>query len=159
MRGWLSVTVALLFVAVLGCSHKPELSPDERQHTRDNEVASFAKSHGASVVPDFKDSGVTLDWQKALRGPNKLFAFRGSVDDIFEKDDKYFLKVSDIDHKLLWLIQCSEAQADEVGSQRNKVLEDLIIIEVTEIRPMISEDSITEVTGTLRDFQLSTAPL
>jgi hypothetical protein len=109
--------------------------------------------------PDIKNSGVTLDWQKALRGPQKVFAFRGSVDDIFERNDKYFLKVSDIDHKLLWMIQCSEAEADEVRSQRDKALEDLIVAEVTEIRPVISEDSITEVSGTLRKFQLSAGPL
>jgi len=159
MRDWLSVPIVLLLVTVLACSHTHELSADERQHARDNEVASFAKTNGASVVPDIKDSGVTLDWQKALRGPQKLFAFRGSVDDIFERDNKYFLKVSDIDHKLLWMIQCSEAEADEVRSQRDKALEDLIVAEVAEIRPMISEDSVTEVTGTLRKFQLSTGPL
>ena len=159
MRDWLCVPIVLLLVAVLACSHTHELSADERQHARDNEVASFAKTNGASVVPDIKDSGVTLDWQKALRGPQKLFAFRGSVDDIFERDNKYFLKVSDIDHKLLWMIQCSEAEADEVRSQRDKALEDLIVAEVAEIRPMISEDSVTEVTGTLRKFQLSTGPL
>jgi hypothetical protein len=89
-----------------------------------------------------------------------MFAFHGSVEDIFERDNKYFLKVSDIDHKLLWMIQCSEAEADEVRSQRDKALEDdLIVAEVTEIRPVISEDSITEVAGTLRKFQLSTGPL
>ena len=88
-----------------------------------------------------------------------MFAFHGSVEDIFERDNKYFLKVSDIDHKLLWMIQCSEAEADEVRSQRDKALEDLIVAEVAEIRPMISEDSVTEVTGTLRKFQLSTGPL
>jgi len=159
MWDWLSVPMVLLLVAVLACSHRHELSADERQHARDNEVASFANANGASVVPDIKDAGVTLDWQKALRGPHKMFAFRGSVDDIFERDDKYFLKVSDIDHKLLWMIQCSEAEADEVRSQRDKALEDLIIAEVTEIRPMISEDSITEVTGTLRKFQPSLGPL
>jgi hypothetical protein len=57
------------------------------------------------------------------------------------------------------MIQCSEAKADEVRSQRDKALEDLIVAEVTEIRPVISEDSITEVTGTLRKFQLSEGPL
>jgi len=57
------------------------------------------------------------------------------------------------------MIQCSEAEADEVRSQRDKALEDLILAEVTEIRPVISEDSITEITGTLRKFQLSTGPL
>lgn len=159
MRDWLSIPVALLLVAVVACSHTHELSPDERQRARDNEVASFAKTNGAIVVPDIKDSGVTLDWQKALRGPQKMFAFRGSVDDIFERDNKYFLKVSDIDHKLLWMIQCSEAEADEVRSQRDRALEDLIVAEVAEIRPMVSEDSITEVTGTLRKFQPSAGPL
>jgi hypothetical protein len=159
MRRPLSVIAVLLLVAVLACSHRHELSADERQHARDNEVASFANANGASVVPDIKDAGVTLDWQKALRGPQKAFAFRGSVDDIFEQDDKYFLKVSDIDHKLLWMIQCSEAEGDEVRSQRDKALEDLIVAEVTEIRPVVSEDSITEVIGTLRKFQLSEAPL
>lgn len=153
------MTVALLLAIVVGCSHKHELSPDEREHGRDDEVASFAKANGASAVPDIKDSGVTLDWQKALRGPNRLYAFRGSVDDVYERDEKYFLKISDVDHKLLWLIQCSETEADEVRSQRNKALEDLIVAEVTEIRPMISEDSITEVAGTLRKFQVSAAPL
>ncbi len=57
------------------------------------------------------------------------------------------------------MIQCSEAEADEVRSQRDKSLEDLIVAEVTEIRPVISEDSMTEVAGTLRKFQLSAAPL
>lgn len=159
MRDWLSVPIVLLLAAVLGCSHSHELPLDERQHARDNDVASFANTNGASVVPEIKDSGVTLDWQKALRGPNKMFAFRGSVDDIFERDNKFFLKVSDIDHKLLWMIQCSEAEADEIRSQRDRALEDLIVAEVSEIRPMISEDSITEVIGTLRKFQLSAGPL
>jgi len=57
------------------------------------------------------------------------------------------------------MIQCSEAEADEVRSQRDKAPEDLILAEVTEIRPVIREDSITEITGTLRKFQLSTGPL
>ena len=159
MRGWTSVAIVLSLTMALACSHKHDLSSDERQHARDNEVASFANANGASSVPDIKDSGVTLDWQRALRGPQKAFAFRGSVDDIFEKDGKYFLKVSDIDHKLLWMIQCSEAEADEVRSQHDKGLEDLVIAEVTEIHPMISEDSIRQVTGTLRKLQPSTAPL
>lgn len=159
MQDWLSIPIVLVLATVLGCSHTHELSPTERQHARDNEVASFANTNDASVVPDIKDSGVTLDWQKALRGPHKMFAFRGSVDDIFERDSKFFLKVSDIDHKLLWMIQCSEAEADEIRNQRDKALEDLIIAEVSEIRPMISEDSITEVIGTLRKFQLSAGPL
>ncbi len=159
MRRPLSATAVLLLVSVLACSHKHEVSADERQHARDNEVASFANANGASVVPDIKNSGVTLDWQKALRGPRKVYAFRGSVDDIFERDDKYFLKVSDIDHKLLWMIQCSEAEADEVRSQRDKAEEDLIVAEVTEIRPTVCEDSIAEVIGTLRKFQLSAGPL
>lgn len=159
MRNSLFVLVGLQLIAVLACSHSHELSPGDRQHARDDEIASFAKANDASVVPDIKDSGVTLDWQKALRGSRKTFAFRGSVDDIFERDGKFFLKVSDIDHKLLWMIQSSEAEADEVRSQRDKALEDLIVAEVTEIRPVISEDSITEVTGILRKFQPSTAPL
>ncbi|MGA9392703.1 MAG: hypothetical protein WBV69_19905 [Candidatus Sulfotelmatobacter sp.] len=159
MRWPLFATALLMVGAVLACSHRHELSADERQHARDNEVASFANANGASVVPDIKDAGVTLDWQKALRGSANVFAFRGSVDDIFERDQKYFLKVSDIDHKLLWMIQCSEAQANDVRSQRDKALEDLFVAEVTEIRPVISEDSITEVTGRLRKFQLSAVPL
>jgi hypothetical protein len=126
---------------------------------RENAVASFAKANGAKVVPDFKDFGVTLDWQKSLRGPDKLFAFLGSVDDIFERDNKFFLRISDIDHKLLWVIQCSEPEADDIRSQRERALEDLFLVEVTEIRPMIGEDSITEVAGTLRRFQVSTGPL
>ena len=103
---------------------------------------------------------LALRWigKKPCVGGN-VFAFRGSVDDIFERDQKYFLKVSDIDHKLLWMIQCSEAQANDVRSQRDKALEDLFVAEVTEIRPVISEDSITEVTGRLRKFQLSAVPL
>jgi hypothetical protein len=159
IRDWASVAIVLSLITALACSHKDELSSVEREKARDAEVASFAKDSGVSLVPDIKDSGVTLDWQKALRGPQKAFAFRGSVDDIFEKDDKYFLKVSDIDHKLLWMIQCSEAEADEVRRERDGALEDLIAAEVTEIRPMISEDSITQVTGTLRKLRPSTAPL
>ena len=159
MRDRLSVPTVLLLIAMLACSRTHELSANERQHARDAEVASFANTNGANVVPDIKDSGVTLDWQKALRGPTKVFAFRGSVDDMFERNDKYFLKVSDIDHKLLWMIQCSEAEANEVRSQRDKALEDLIVAEVTEIRPAISEDSVTEISGTLRKFQVSVGPL
>ncbi len=65
MRDWFSMLVVLLLVAALACSHARELSADDRQHARDNEIASFAKTNGANVVPDIKDSGVTLDWQKA----------------------------------------------------------------------------------------------
>jgi hypothetical protein len=154
-----SVPIVLLLVAVLACSRTHEPSADDRQHARDNEVVSFAQANGASVVPDIKDSGVTLDWQRALRGPQRAYAFRGSLDDIFEKEGKYFLKVGDIDNKLLWMIRCSEAEAHEVRSQRDKALEALLVVEVAEVRPMVSEDSITEVIGTLRKFQLSAAPL
>jgi hypothetical protein len=79
MRDWLSAPIVLLLVAVLACSRTRELSADECQHARNNEVASFAKTNRASVVPDIKDSGVTLDWQKALSGPQKVFAFRGCL--------------------------------------------------------------------------------
>jgi hypothetical protein len=72
-------TAVLLLIALLACSHRHELSADERQHARDGEVASFANANGASVVPDIKNSGVTLDWQKAFRGPRKVFAFRGQL--------------------------------------------------------------------------------
>jgi hypothetical protein len=98
------VALVLLVVALLSglaCSGKHEPSQAERQQARDTEVQSFAIANSAALVPDIKGSAVTLDWQKALRGPNKTFAFRGSVDDIFEKDGKYFLNVSDIDNKFL----------------------------------------------------------
>jgi hypothetical protein len=159
MRGWTVATIAVLLVAGFACTRKHDLSPEERQRARNGEVASFANANGASVVPDIRESGVTLDWQKALRGPNKTFAFRGSMDDIFEKDGKYFLKVIDIDNKLLWVIQCSEAEAEEVRGQHDKTLESLLVADVAEIHSVSSEDSTTEVTGTLRKFQPSKAPL
>jgi hypothetical protein len=80
------------------------------------------------------------------------------VDDIFEKGGKYFLNVSDMDDKLLWIIQCSEAEAEDVRSQHNKIFESLLLVEVGEIRPVTTADSSTEVTGTLRKFQPSKAP-
>lgn len=160
MRHWVSVPLMLLLVGLLACTRTHELSAAERRHARDIEVASFATFNDASVVPDSKTSAaVTLDWQRALRGPHRAFAARGSVDDIFEKDGKYFLKVSDIDNNLLWMIQCSETEADDVRRQRDRTLEDLIVVEVSEIRPTSGEDSTMEVIGTLRKFQPSMAPL
>lgn len=159
MRGWKLVALALWLFGALACSGKHELSGAERQQARDREVQSFASANSAGLVPDIKGSAVTLDWQKALRGPNKTYAFRGSVDDMFEKDGKYFLNVSDIDNKLRWIIQCSEAEAEEARSQRDKAFEFLLVAQVTEIRPVTSEDSITEITGTLRKLQPSNAPL
>ena len=96
MRVWMLVLLVLSPLLGVGCSGKHEQTEAERQQVRDGEVASFANASHAAVVPKIKDSGVTLDWQEALRGTSTTFAFRGSVDDIYEKDGKYFLNVSDI---------------------------------------------------------------
>lgn len=153
-----TIGVVLLLVSGFGCKHTHDLSPSERQQAREREVASFAQANGATPVPDITEDAVTLDWQTALPGPHKIVAFLGSVDDIFEKDAKYYLRVSDIDHKLLWIVECSELEANQIRGQRDKALEDLIVVQVGDIRPMVSEDSITEISGTLRKFQLSNAP-
>lgn len=155
-----SVTSPLLIVliAALGCSPNRELSSEERKAAREAEVTSFARANRATVVPQIS-SGVTLDWQRALGGPHRTYAFIGVVADIFKRDEKYFLKVADMDHDLRWIVQCSETEADEIHKQQNAAPDDLIAVEVLSVSPVDSEDSITEVTGTLRKFQLSTTPL
>ena len=158
MRTWVCVPLTILLFLGTACSGKHGLSKAERQEARNRELQSFASANSAALVPDIKGSAVTLDWQKALRGPIKVYAFRGWVDDIFEKGGKYFLNVSDMDDKLLWIIQCSEAEAEDVRSQHNKIFESLLLVEVGEIRPVTTADSSTEVTGTLRKFQPSKAP-
>jgi hypothetical protein len=99
------VPLTILLFLGTACSGKHGLSKAERQEARNRELQSFASANSAALVPDIKGSAVTLDWQKALRGPSKVYAFRGWVDDIFEKGGKYFLNVSDMDDKLLWIIQ------------------------------------------------------
>ena len=63
---WLCVSIVLLLVAALACSHRHELSADERQHARDNEVASFANANGASVVPGHQELGRYAGLAKSL---------------------------------------------------------------------------------------------
>lgn len=52
MRARLSILIVLLATVMLGCSQAHELSPDERQHARDNEVASLDEDcSGENLTP------------------------------------------------------------------------------------------------------------
>src|SRR5687767_13552462 len=125
----------MVMLLLTGCSKTAQTTNVNEEKTNiEKSFRDFAEKNNAPIL-SFEDSlNYTIDYQNKIL-LNKPLAIKSSVEDVYRKNGKIYIELSDILSDFTFILECPEELATKVTSNKNDILDEYaLIVSLTDIK-------------------------